>query len=410
VTVPLRSLHRVRANVRQAEYPGQGAGTSRCGLHTTRRQWQSASLLSGLACLFAGVPAATAADEPPSAYDRLWSHTELYSNPGGGFLQSLALSGRLQADATWFDTDEGNFNDQTWRRFRFGFTAAFAGNWGAQLEGDFDLNESYSDWYERLTDAYISWQPDADTELKALKQSAGFTLDGATSSKKLLTLERSNLTDNLWFTAEYFTGLTLAGKAGNDWSYKAGIFSNDGDKEVKAFDAGYFTLLTLARDWANELGLKTAEVTLDYVYQEQDGNNNTPDLSNVLSIYSKWEQGRWGLWTDLAAATGYDDQSDLWGLSLMPFYTLSELLQLVVRYTYVGSDSDNGVRLGRYHREIVSARGDEYNEIYAGVNVFFYDHKLKWQTGLLYADMSDSARDGGASHGWGLTTGLRIYW
>ena len=122
-------LHRVRANFMQTGAPGQGAGTSRCGLHTTRRRWQSTSLLTGLACLFTELHAATAEDEPPSAYDRIWSHTELYSNSDKGFLQSLALSGRLQADATWFDTDEGNFDDQTWRRFRFGFKATFAGNW-----------------------------------------------------------------------------------------------------------------------------------------------------------------------------------------------------------------------------------------------------------------------------------------
>lgn len=377
---------------------------------TLRRPGLTGLVAHALPCLLASAPALAQADKPQSTYDRLWGHAELYRNSGEGFLQSLALSGRLQAEAAWFDSDEGDLTDQTWRRFRFGFKAAFAGNLGAQLEGDFDLNESYGDWYERLTDAYVSWKPDADTELKALKQSAGFTLDGATSSKNLLTLERSNLTENLWFTAEYFTGMTLAGKTPNDGSYKVGIFSNDGNKEINAFDAGYFTLLKLEHDWATELRLDKAEVTVDYVYQQQDSNNNTPDLSHVLSIYSKWEQGRWGLWTDLAAGTGYGGQSDVWGASLMPFYKLSELLQLVARYTYVGSDGDNGVRLGRYHREIVPARGDEYNELYAGVNVFFYGHKLKWQTGLQYADMSDSARDGGASHGWGLTTGLRIYW
>ena len=100
----------------------------------------------------------------------------------------------------------------------------------------------------------------------------------------------------------------------------------------------------------------------------------------------------------------------LWGASLMPFYTLSEMLQLVVRYPYVGSDGDNGVRLPRSYNEVVSDRGDEYNELYAGLNVFFYGHKLKWQTGLQYADMSDSAGDGGETDGWCLTTGLRIYW
>ena len=84
----------------------------------------------------------------------------------------------------------------------------------------------------------------------------------------------------------------------NDGSYKVGIFSNDGNKEINAFDAGYFTLLKLGHDWANELRLDKAEVTVNCVYQQED-SNNTPDLSNVLSIYSKWEQGRWGMTTGL---------------------------------------------------------------------------------------------------------------
>jgi phosphate-selective porin OprO/OprP len=42
--------------------------------------------------------------------------------------------------------------------------------------------------------------------------------------------------------------------------------------------------------------------------------------------------------------------------------------------------------------------------------VFFYGHKLKWQTGLQYTRMDDEADDGGEYDGWGITTGLRIYW
>jgi phosphate-selective porin OprO/OprP len=45
-----------------------------------------------------------------------------------------------------------------------------------------------------------------------------------------------------------------------------------------------------------------------------------------------------------------------------------------------------------------------------GANLFFYGHKLKWQTGLQYATLDDSADDGGEYTGWGITTGLRMYW
>ena len=349
------------------------------------------------------------ADEE-SGYDRFWRHATLYENADEGLVRSVALSGRLQAEAMYFDADQGDFDDSTWRRFRFGFKAKFAGDWVAQLEGDFDLNESFGDWYTRLTDAYIGWQPDESRDLRILKHSAGFTLDGATSSKKLLTLQRNNLTNNLWFTAEYFTGISMAGTVDERWSYKAGVFSTDGDEEFSSFDASYFTLASLGYDWAQDTGMDKAVVRLDYVHNDKDSENNTRDFSNVVSLTSQWEKGPWGLWTDLSAGDGYFEQSDVWGVSLMPFYSSSERIQWVARYTYIESDDPNGVRLGRYHGEVTVGSGDEYQEIYGGLNVFFYGHKLKWQTGIEYAEMDDEAADGGKHDGWGISTGLRIYW
>lgn len=372
-------------------------------MQTNRRRMRGAIALA--ACLAAPLWA-----EGESGYDRFWNHAVLYDNPEGDLLQTLALSGRLQADAIWFDADEGDFDDLVWRRFRFGFKAELAGDWTLQFEGDFDLNESVGDWYDGLTDAYIAWRPSAAIDLTMLKHSAGFTLDGATSSKKLLALERSNLTNNLWFTAEYFTGVSLAGDIDDRWSYKLGLFSTDGDEEFSSFDASWFTLTSLGYDWAGTLGLDKALVRLDYVYNERDPLNNTRDFSNVVSLWSQWELHRWGMWTDLAAGKGYYGQSDLWGLSAMPFYNLSERLQLVLRYTLMESDSDNGIRHGRYEGRIAGGRGDDYQEIYAGVNVFLYGHKLKWQTGLEYARMKDDADDGGEFDGWGFSTGLRAYW
>ena len=102
----------------------------------------------------------------------------------------------------------------------------------------------------------------------------------------------------------------------------------------------------------------------------------------------------------------------------MPFYSFNEHHQAVLRYTFITSSDDNGVRLNRYENRIVDSdlesfdndRGNRYNEIYAGYNLFFYGHKLKWQTGLQYTTMQDDADDGGEYSGWGLSTGLRMYW
>jgi hypothetical protein len=45
------------------------------------------------------------------------------------------------------------------------------------------------------------------------KQAVNFTMDGSTSSKELIAIDRSNLTNNLWFTEEYLPGVGLSGRA-----------------------------------------------------------------------------------------------------------------------------------------------------------------------------------------------------
>ncbi len=278
------------------------------------------------------------------------------------------------------------------------------------IEGDFDLNKSLGDSYTRLTDANIGWSPRKNMDFKVLKQSAGFTLDGATSSKKLLTMQRNDLTNNLWFTKEYFTGISTKGEIGESWSYKVGIFSSDGSDELSRFEANYFTLLSLNHSFTKSPKLDRGLIRVDYVYNNEDINADTRDFSQVLSLVTKWKIKPWGLWTDLSAGKGYADQSDVWGVVLMPFYDFNPHIQVVLRYTYLSSGDDNGLRLPRYENKITDGRGNEYNEIYAGLNVYFYGHKLKWQTGLEYATMKDGADDGGEYRGWGLSTGLRLYW
>jgi phosphate-selective porin OprO/OprP len=123
-----------------------------------------------------------------STYKAIWQHAELYENTDkDAWLQRFALSGRAQGDYAWFDADEGDYDDLRWRRFRFGFTSALSGGVTVNFEGDFDLNNSLGDTYQRLTDAHIDWKTSDSMSFKVLKHSAGFTLDGYTSSKKLLT-------------------------------------------------------------------------------------------------------------------------------------------------------------------------------------------------------------------------------
>jgi phosphate-selective porin OprO/OprP len=94
----------------------------------------------------------------------------------------------------------------------------------------------------------------------------------------------------------------------------------------------------------------------------------------------------------------------------MPSYDVTSHIQPVFRYTYLKRVDNNGIRLAHYDNGIVKGRGVRYDEFYGGLNMFFYGHKLKWQTGLQYGTTEDAADIGGQHQGWGLTSGLRVSW
>lgn len=373
-----------------------------------RRIWRA--LAATLALLSAPVPI-HAQETVPSAYDRAWSHVRLYEGGDTDFVQSFDLSGRLQLDWAWVDNGTENHTEFNVRRFRFGFKTRFARDFVFHLEGDFDPQDS-DNFYRRLTDAYLSWQFGESAVLTAGKQSAGFTLDGMTSSKRLITVERNNLTNNIWFTEEYMPGISVKGEAGKT-AYFAGLFSSgDKDPEFGDFTGGEFVLLRAERDFTASPGSGQALWRLSLVHNEPDPNNGfTNKLENIASLNLQWRQnGPWRFSADLSAASGYYDQSDLWGIVLMPYYAFSERLELVGRYTLVQSADDNGVRFARYERELAEGLGDRYTEYHLGVNYYWYGHKLKLQSGIQYVDMRDRADDGGAYSGWSWTTGFRISW
>jgi phosphate-selective porin OprO/OprP len=236
-------------------------------------------------------------------------------------------------------------------------------------------------------------------------------MDGSTSSKELLAIDRSNLSNNIWFPQEYIPGVSVFGKRA-PWIYRVGLYSaGDANREFGEFNGGVFTLGVLGYDFAQSLGVKEALLAGNYVYQREDPDNTfTRQLDHIASVNFKVDAGWWGVRTDVSAASGYLGQSNLWGLMAMPFANLTDKLQFVGRYTFLESGDPNGVRLATYESRLVSGRGDRYNELYLGANYFFYGHKLKLQSGLQFAEMNDRADDGGAYSGVSWTTGVRIGW
>jgi len=358
-------------------------------------------------CLLA---TAVSAQAPESGYDKLWSHAQLYTGDSDATVESIRLSGRVQFDAVTVDSGDRDFSDVDLRRFRFGVRMDFANNLRVHAEGTFDPNGADLG-YRGLTDAYVAWMPSDALNMTLGKHSVSFTMDGHTSSKELITIDRSNLANNIWFTQEYIPGISVSGEK-SGISYNVGIFSSGPkDRGFGGSSGGEFVLATIGHDFSDKSGVDKALLRFDFVDNEPDPNNSfTQPLERIGSLNFDFETGQWGFRADLSSAKGYLGQSDLSGLMLMPYYNFSDKLQVVARYTYLDSDDENGIRFARYEREVVDGRGDEYSELYLGLNYYWYGHKLKLQTGLTYADMDDRAADGGAYTGWGWTTGFRVSW
>jgi phosphate-selective porin OprO/OprP len=355
--------------------------------------------------------------------DETWALATLYKDDANPVIQKLSFTGRLQYDYSIVDGD-GNLGmgeediDYTGvdlRRLRAGFKATLFKDFTAHVEGDFDYEENPA--YLRLTDAYLGWKHSDAFGIKVGKQGISYTLDGSTSSKELLTIDRNNLSNNLWFTTEYMPGVTVGGTV-NEWTYSLGFFSQGGeDQEFGDFDHGSTWVASVGYDFSKQVGLESASITLDYMKNDETSTSSgdplftNRSLSDVVSLHFQLEQGNFGLRGDVAFANGYGKQSDVNGFVLMPYYNFSDKLQGVLRYTFIESDEADGVRFARYEGLAMdSKRGDQYQEIYAGVNYYLYGHKIKWQTGVQYVDMKDSANNGGDYDGWGITTGLRINW
>ena len=362
------------------------------------------------------IPAAASAQtsEPkkePSTYDRIWGDfTQWYADDTNPVIQRLALSGRLHYEFASVESDQGNHSEWNLRRLRIGprITLFRKFTFHSEVELDPQRNDPL---YVRFTDLYLQWARTPRLALTVGKQSAPFTLDGATSSRELLSIDRSNLANNLWFPQEYLPGLSLSGRSGQ-WAYRGAVYSSGAaNREFGEFTGGTVTLGVVSYDFAPKLSVKEALLTGNYVYQTADVDNTfTRRLAHIGSINFRLEDTKWGARADVSTAVGYLGQSDMWALQAMPFFNVTGKLQVVGRYTFIESDMPNGILLATYESRVVSGRGDEYNEMYFGANYYFYGHRLKLQSGVQFAEMNDRAGDGGEYSGVAWTTGLRIGW
>nr|MDQ3625313.1 OprO/OprP family phosphate-selective porin [Verrucomicrobiota bacterium] len=332
-------------------------------------------------------PSATAprpAVEPPkkSGFDRLWDSLTFYKNDESDFLNEFRFVGRAQFDQYMVDSALGHDQDWIVRRLRFGGKGRLFHHLDFHAEVEMDPQND-DPAYRRLTDAYLAWNFSKAVKFIAGKHSVKFTLDGSTSSKELLTIDRNNTANNFWFPAEYIPGVSLSGEIG-PWVYNTGFYSGGSESpEFGNFDAGNFWLGSIGYDFGKQIGVEQALLRADYVFNDPNAESTfTRSFEQIASLVFIFDAKRWGVSADVTAGRGSVQQSDAFGVVLMPWVNITDKLQFVGRYNYIASDEPNGVRFSRYENFQTSGRGDEYHEFYAGLNYFFYGHRLKVQTGF----------------------------
>jgi len=353
----------------------------------------------------------------PPLFDSIWDAPKLYTDTNNPYIQSFSLIGRYHGQY-WIADSEGN-KEEDWenRRMYFGFNSKIFQQFTLELQ--ISLNDDLNPTYEGLYDAFIKWE----TSTKDFAVSAGrldyvYTgLERSTSSKRIKTMERA-LVVNQVMPGEVI-GLYAKGKNG-DFSYQSGLFSGSIKDEFTDFKGGFGALLGVG--YKLPLFYEKGDLHLDYLYNNGNPENNAfKPFEHIISLWHQGQIGPFEIDTDITAATGIGEQSDLFGFTLLPTYDFArdlvipgDKLQLALRYHYASSRDDFGLQLNsRYEKKVATGQGDSYNAYYIGLNYYIYQQKLKLMTGLEYFDMADVLSDDTPEvhdvTGWNFISGIRLY-
>jgi phosphate-selective porin OprO/OprP len=381
-----------------------------------------------------------------TAWDRTWSAFTLYKDDSNPILQEFSLQGRLQVQSIYGESNDDSFNtsdykdagndENVWgndieaRRARFGFKSKWFQNWKfeGQINVDNDGQDNSGDntFYKDIYDLFVTYAPSDALNISAGKTKVKFSREQEISSKEILTMERS-LISNTLFPGE-LTGAWVSGKGIQEhWLYELGIYGSDRVREFSSFDQGVVVLGKIGYDYSAQAGLDTAVASIHYMHNSEPGfadltdeeykPSTSPSFTDSIALTNDITSGRFGLTTELLYGFGFEgdaeqngkskpiDQSDVLALSIIPSYYIAEGLQLVGRLQVATcSDPDDIQVPSRYERLAEGdQKGNTYTSAYVGLNYYLYGHKLKLMNGVEYSTLG-----GGDYDGYTFMSGLRF--
>ncbi|QQL46265.1 porin [Sulfuriroseicoccus oceanibius] len=342
-------------------------------------------------------PIAPAVEETPLCEKIFKATTFKFDND---IVNEFKIIGRYQGQYHWVDANQGNEDSYETRRWRIGAQAKMfnkklkiKNNWN--IDGLDDDGDDVA--FDSIDEAVASLKVTDGFTLSAGKQKPEITREYSISSKKILTIERSAIVNQL--TPEKAWG--VHGEFGADKvTIHGGVYASQFEGEYDEWfdtDGGAFFLGSIGY----ELGEKQ-DIRLDYTYTDQSGNA-APGAENVVSLSYDGQYGDFRLIADVIG--GFGGGTDVTGVVLLPSYKVTDKLEAVGRLQY--SDGDVVIQK-RYERRVADKAAEDYFAAYAGLNYYVCSHNLKFMAGVEYANATGHGSDTGFD-GFTYLVGARLY-
>lgn len=339
---------------------------------------------------------------PGSIGDKLENLGRLYDDDTNAILQELWILGRYHGHYHWSEGTAGQDAGHEIRRFRLGAQAQLFHKLSlhAQMVSGSDIEP----FYNGFTELWAQWAFTPQVALTLGQQKHRFTHDRNVSSRYILYLERSMLTNMVG--ADYTPAVTLQGIVG-PVTYYTGVFSNATSRDMADsfthFDSGYSYLAAAYINIGRPFGADSGHLHLTGLHSQSNENaTNLDRFDNAVSGALILTQGSAALVTELTAGLGSDD-GDAYGLNIQPSYFLTDNLQLALRYQIAASNGARGLDPQiRYEVPAGLPQGDLYQAGYIGLNYHIAKHRLKIMTGLEYSTL-------GGESVWTASTMVRFF-
>lgn len=337
------------------------------------------------------------------------------STAKGKYLQKLTLSGRFQIQYAGLSTDiDGTSADPAatnhffLRRMYVGAKAELGNGWTGNLNYDFAGST--------FDAAFVQWKKSDALAIDVGFRKVPFGLEEwYTSSSNLRAIERSPGTrffvesnnGRRLGAGSYRTGLFLGGKMTNGFFYNVALTNPERDESAAGVTGQGSAATNNVAYWGN-VGYRGKSAKTTYVVSGSvgvlpDQGGKTVGTGNDLTVYNAFTEVTsgpfdlqleyFGSKNDHGRAAGRD--ADSWAFSVQPAYKVTDMLELVGRYTYVGSDG-RGLTTSDLIRSAPSGGTmNELTEWFGGLNVYLRGNDVKWQIGYIYGESQDNVNAAG---------------